>query len=206
MRGIVVSVALVIACGVRAPVTSQADPEQSAEEVRVDQGFEAVVQVDAEPGGKKFQGVWLEREGGARWVVAYRPEGWLVGFQGRKVQVTGETYAPEGQAIAATHFRVETLRVAEAGRGLGPLLAVGPERALVGEFKRRTVSRGAMNEGQQYLTFAAEGGATYLIEGASAEVREGVPVRIVARVVEPDWSYTARRGGDYIWVIKVEPA
>jgi hypothetical protein len=186
---------------VQAPAKEQAQPPK---EEPVDDGFDAVVRVDEKPGGKKFQGVWLEREDGERWVVAYRPEAWLRVFEGRTVRVTGETYQPFGQAINSTHFRVFTLTVKEEKRGIGPLLGVGREQTLRGRFVDAVVPKGAKNEGDTYRTFVADGGAEFMIEEAPEGAPVGKSVQIVARAVEPDWSYHARRGGDYLWIIKVE--
>lgn len=49
----------------KAPVTTESVPAPGPER-------RATVRIDPAPGGKQFQGVWLELEGGARWVIAYR--------------------------------------------------------------------------------------------------------------------------------------
>jgi hypothetical protein len=212
---------LMLACGAGLPAEAPksapdpATPVQGApaapvvqapatKEAPVDDGFEAVVRIDEKPGGKKFQGVWLERPDGERWVVAYRPEEWLRSFEGRTVRVTGETYQPKGQAISATHYRVRTLQVADKKGGHGPLFGMGPEQTLRGKFKQKKVPRGAKNEGDLYWTFVAADGADYMLEHIPEGVVDGAAVEIVARAVEPDWSYMARRGGDYLWVLAVE--
>lgn len=192
-----------------APAPAKIEPpvaQKTEAEAPVDDGFEAVVRVDAKPGGKKFQGVWLERADGERWVVAYRPEAWLRVFEDQKVRVIGETYEPPGQRISATHFRITTLRTVERGRG--PLLAVGPEQTFTGNFKRVAGGAGTKSEGSSWWTFVAADGATHEIEGTpeKAEIVEGKAVTITARRVEPDMSYTARRGAEsWLWVVRVDP-
>lgn len=195
---------------VHAPVSAQAPVQESRAEVKVEtkeapvvDGFEAVVRVDEKPGGKKFQGVWLERADGERWVVAYRPLEWLKLFVGRTVRVTGETYQPFGQAIMATHFKIATLAVTDKQGGLGPLLGVGPEVTLAGKFVETKGEVGTKSEGSTWWTFVAADGASYEIEGTLEEIAAGAAT-VVARKVEPDWSYAARRGADFLWVIEIE--
>ncbi|MBL9103247.1 MAG: hypothetical protein JNL82_20040 [Myxococcales bacterium] len=163
--------------------------------------FEAVVRSDARPSGKKFQGVWLERADGERWVVAYRPQAWLRSFEGRAVRVTGETWEPEGQRVTATHFRVATLKVER--RGEGPILAVGPEETLTGALRQATAPAGSKAEGSTWWVFAT-GEAEYEVEGApdGVELAAG-PATLVVRKVEPDMSYAARRGGPSLWIVAV---
>lgn len=182
-----------------------ADTKGNDKEAPVDAGFEAVVRFDEKPSGKKFQGVWLERKDGERYVVAYRPQAWLRGFEGRSVKVTGSTYEPQGQRISATHFRIDTLKVER--RGEGPILEVGPERTLIGNFKSVSGSPGTKAEGSTWWVFVTAEGAEYEVEGApeKATLKAGA-AKIVARVVEPDMSFVARRGGPCVWVLEIEAA
>jgi hypothetical protein len=206
MRRAAVTIAAGLACGPAGPLETPlatTPAEATPSEDATVQEFEAVVRVDERPGGKKFQGVWLERDGGERWVVAYRPEGWLRAFEGRRVRVTGEVYQPFGQAIAATHFRVATLRIV----GQEPdahLVSAGPARALVGEFAERVGAPGTKLEGERYTVFVA-GGTEYLLAGAPEDARPGARVKIEARAVEPS-PYAAHRGGEHLWVLTVAPA
>lgn len=166
--------------------------------------FEAVVRVDERPGGKKFQGVWLERADGERWVAAYRPLGWLRVFDGFKVRVTGGTYEPFGQAIRATHFHVDTIKISM--RAEVSLLEVGPETAMTGTFVQVRGEAGSKSAGETWWTFVAADGKTYEIEGVTEGTIAAGAARVVARVAVPDWSYRARRGGEYLWLVKVEAA
>ncbi|MCY1009770.1 hypothetical protein OV079_30250 [Nannocystis pusilla] len=177
--------------------------EQPPEKPVADE-FTATVRVDAEPGDKKFQGVWLERDDGVRWVVAYRPEPWLAAFEGQRVQVTGAVYQPEGQAILAPHFRVETLRLAPGATTDAPFVAVLAERRLAGTFQERVGGPGTKLEGERYLVFEADDGTAYLLANAPAGGDSGRAATVKARVIEMS-PYVARRGGPYLWVLDVEP-
>lgn len=190
---------------VEAPAAAKEETKPETKEAPVAEGFEAVVRVDAKPGGKKFQGVWLERKDGERWVVAYRPEAWLRRFEGRTVRVTGATYQPFGQAINATHFKIATLAVAERQGGVGPWFGVGPELTLQGKFVQATGGPGTKAEGSTWWTFVTGAGKTFEVEGSAEEkIEAGVVVQVVARQVEPDMSYVARRGEDALWILKIE--
>ncbi len=171
------------------------------------QTVEAVVRVAQPTGrnGKQFLGVRLEQADGAQWVVAYGPEGWLRAFDGQTVVVTGSPYEPTGQALAGVeHLRIATLRVKVEQPGAGPLLGVGPEQTLVGRFLRTQGPAGSKNEGLVESTFVARDGNSYLLEGwPEGQIVYDAPVEITARAVEPDMSYRARRGGDYLWVVGV---
>ena len=103
----------------------------------------ATLRIDAQPGGKKFQGVWLEFAADKRWVIDYRPRELWKPFEDREVIVTGACYRPVGQAIMATHFRVDRMRFVKPERGRGPILEVGPEQWIRGAFAMRTFPPGS---------------------------------------------------------------
>lgn len=71
-------------------------------------------EVDAIPGGKRFQGAWLVHADGRRWVVSYRPVPGHFEFIDRKVVVTGrlKSFPPTVQQIGATHFEVDKMVLA----------------------------------------------------------------------------------------------
>lgn len=190
-----------------APVKRVEPVPAQPEEQHVALNFEAVVRVAApqRPNGKSFRGVQLERPDGELWVVTYGPEGWLQAFDGRTVLVTGGPYEPSGQAlVGAKHFRIATLTVQDPQRGVGPLFGVGPVMTLVGRFVRAQGPVGSKNEGETYSTFLTTDGTSYLLEGwPEGQLEHGPAVEVVARKVEPDLSYRARRGGDYLWIIAV---
>jgi len=186
------------------PVQPPVQPEEEGWYWR----FDAVVRA-AEPtdkGGKQFRGVKLVEPDGQTWVVTYQPEGWLRVFDGRTVRVTGRVYEPPGQAlIRVRHYRIATITVKDRQRGVGPLFGVGPERTLVGRFRQAQGAAGSKSEGETYSTFLAADGTSYLLEGwPEGELEHGPVVEVIAREVEPDLSYRARRDGNYLWIIAIE--
>lgn len=200
-----------LACS-RAPASSQ--PERPVSEpVRVQptplrvtavpagEGIEGVVRIEARSGRKQFQGVWLERPDGERLVLAYRAYDWLKSLEGRAVRMTGETYVPSGQAIMATHYRVDTVWVL-ADASAVPILGFGPQTTQTGTLVKQA---GPASAGEPLLTFLTTDGTEYLVEGAPAELAEGVPTQVQARAVAPSMQYTARRGGDWLWVLELGP-
>lgn len=203
-----------LACS-RAPATSQ--PERPVSEpvqlqptplrvtvVPAGEGVEGVVRIEAGPGSKRFQGVWLERPDGERLVLAYRAYDWLKSLEGRAVRMTGETYVPKGQAVMATHYRVDTVWVL-ADASAVPILGFGPQTTLTGTLVKKTGPAGPASAGEPFLTFLTADGTEYLVEGAPAELAEGVPTQVQARAVAPSMQYTARRGGDWLWVLELGP-
>jgi hypothetical protein len=165
----------------------------------------ATIRIDAEPGGKRFQGVWLDFGNDKKWVIAYRSSGLWRTFENQEVIVTGWCYSPEGQAISAQHFRVEKMRYFTPQRGRGPLLEIGPPQKLKGKFVAHQFPVGSKLEGESRVRFAAEDGTNYWIAGADANVPEpgGAPVRIRMRPVDPDLSYVAQPGGPNLWFLGI---
>ena len=167
-------------------------------------GFEAIVRFDEEP-GKEFQGVWLERADGARWVVADRPEAWLRSFAGRTVRVTGAAYKPTEYALRPSHYRIASLTVVETKGSRGPLLAVGPEQTTSGKFVEEAGKAGRKSEGSTLTYFVADNGVRYRIEGhPEGPLELGVPVKIDVRLVVPDWSFRAPSGEMFLWILKIQ--
>jgi hypothetical protein len=165
---------------------------------------EAIVRIDAEPGGKKFQGVWLDFGTDRRWVIAYRAHGLWKPFENREVIVTGQCYQPFGQAIGATHFRVDGMRFVKPERGRGPILALGPEQRLRGTFTEYTFAPGSKRAGSPERSFTEDAGKQYLIAGASDDLPAlGTAARIWARDVVPDLSWTAQADGPNLWILDV---
>lgn len=163
--------------------------------------FPAIVRVDAEPGSKKLQAVWLERGDGERWIVAYRPEPWLVAFADKPVEVSGGRYIPGGQAVKATHFRIDTLRITD-DKELGLFESVGPERTMTGIFAERTGTVGAKDEGERYPVFD-NGEAAYELANRPDPLPLGSTVKV--RVRETKYSkFAAHRDGPLVWVLEVD--
>ncbi|MBP9203260.1 MAG: hypothetical protein KBG28_04795 [Kofleriaceae bacterium] len=172
-----------------------------------EQVWRATVRIDPRPGGKKFQGVWLELADGQRWVIDYRPRAVWTDFADRPVRVTGGCYLPFGQAIAATHFRVATLVPdTEAPRPEGwPVVAVGPDRREVMTLIEVTGAAGTKTAGEVHLELADERGHHFLLAGHDGDLPAvGLPVRVRVRPVEPS-PYQARLGGAYLHLLGHEP-
>jgi hypothetical protein len=164
----------------------------------------ATVRIDAQPGGKKFQGVWLEFSADQRWVVDYRPRELWKPFENREVLVTGECYVPFGQALMATHFRVDHMKFVTPERGRGPLLELHAEQMLRGSFVTHQFPEGSKRADSPALTFRADDGTEYFLAGASQELpAAGTVARIKAREVTPDMSWMAQPGGRKLWILDV---
>jgi hypothetical protein len=145
--------------------------------------------------------VWLQRENGERWVVAYRAYGYWTPFDGLRVTVEGERYAPSGQSIGAQHFRVGTLRVTDP-KAAKTFAAVGPERTYRGSFGTMTGEKGSKSEGETWAIFSASDGARYELANPPHGVHPIGTIEITAREIE--WSpFVARRGSRSLWVIDV---
>ncbi len=188
----------------------------------------ATVRIDAEPGGKKFQGVWLELPGteviprSGRWVIDYRATEIWRSFENEEVIVTGKHYTPVGQAINSPHYKVATMRFAHRPSRSVPLRAIGPEQLLRGAFVEQVWPAGTRRAGDVDRTFTTDDGRSYgLATGSAApEVGPGVgspanpapgrlygpgPRAITCREVEPDPAYAADTGGPKLFVIRVHP-
>jgi hypothetical protein len=203
---------LVAACGT--PV-KHADPPRDAppdrpavqEQVSGRDGPElrATVRIDPRPGGKMFQGVWLELEGGRRWLIDYRPREVWLSFEDQAVRVTGHCYMPYGQAMGATHFEVLRMHFAQPSRRSTPLLAVGPEVVLRGAFDDVAHPPGSKLAGSTDTVFRTAEGKQYWIFGTIPRREEG-SVKIWARTVEWNPAHAAAPDGDRIWIVEVRPA
>jgi hypothetical protein len=163
----------------------------------------ATLRIDPTPGAKRFQGVWLEQADGTRWVVDYRARELWTWFADHEVIVTGEQYAPQGQAVNAVHYRVDTVRFATPEYGRGPYLSMGPEQVLAGTLVTERGMPGGKLAGSSWPAFVGEDGRRYVVLGEELAGRTG-PVRVRARLLEPDMSYTARTGGLDLWIVAIE--
>lgn len=177
-----------------APATPEADK---------DAGFEATLEIDAEPGGKRFQGVWLVLSGGERLVVDYRATAWWMSFRGRKVRVTGEHWTPDprAQSIGAAHFRVHELSLIDPHQEpFADPIGLGPERELDGQFEKYSWPEGTKLAGETVLVFRATAGPRYWLAATPdpTPVPEQ-PVRVRGRTVTPS-PFAARPGGAYLWI------
>jgi len=128
MTGLTLGALLVLAwaCAQR-PASAGEVPLNTPESISADEsgprtettyGEECVLEgryeVDALPGGKRFQGTWLVLEDGRRFVLSYRPDPKRFGFIHKRVRVRGRPYQPgvDTQHISADHFQVMTMDLA----------------------------------------------------------------------------------------------
>jgi hypothetical protein len=193
-----VALLAIAACWTGAPPSQPVTKPVSTAPTATTAERRAILRIDAEPGGKRFQGVWLEFASGARWVIDYRPRLPWRGFEGREVLVTGRCYAPVGQAIGATHFRVETLRVADAARGAQPYVEVGPEQRRHGELVVVNAPAGSKLAGTASLMFRDSDGEMWPTL-SDAQLQPG-PAIVRARVLVADMAYVARSGSADLWI------
>lgn len=168
----------------------------------------AVVRIDPAPGGKRFQGVWLELPNGKRWVVDYRAHGLWRAFENQTVVVTGSCYVPAGQAVMATHFKVAHMKFAATPTKSVPFLEIGAEELMDGMFVERTWPVGSKLSGTQEIVFRRDPApGEYIIAGSHAQIPDaGTTARIRARQIKPDPTYAAMPGGDQIWIVSLHTA
>lgn len=166
---------------------------------------QAIVRIDAEPvGHKRFQGVWLDFGTEKRWVIDYRPRELWKPFEDREVIVTGGCYRPFGQALIATHFRVDRIRFVKPERGRSLIFELGPEEMLKGAFVLHQFPEGSKRADSPMVMFRDEAGTEYVIAGASEDLPAvGTAARIKARAVVPDMSYMAQTGVPNLWILEV---
>jgi len=168
----------------------------------------ATVRIDAEPGAKRFQGVWLERAGGARWVIDYRAGPLWRSFENAAVKVTGHCWSPEpeAQAISAPHFEVATMTFASAPSKASPLIELGPERVLRGNLVSESAPAGSKLAGSSELVFRDAAGTTYRVHGSNSKLGYPRAVTIMARTVVASPAYTALPSGERLWIASVHDA
>lgn len=163
-------------------------------------GFVATVRIDPKPGGKKFQGVWLQRDDGKRLLIDYRARGLWRPFEGKRVRVTGTSYTPKGQAIAAAHFRVATMQMVD-DKSTATLIWLGPEQKLEGKLSIRTGDPKSKMGGQSYPVFTTSGGTTYQLAN-SINTKPG-PVIVTAREAKRS-RFVTHMPGPLIWVLDTD--
>lgn len=177
-------------------------PERPGESIEALEGFVRIVGQDSSHPTKGFVGVLLERNDASQWVVAYGKTRLWTLFADRHVHVTGERYHPEGHALRAPHIRLKTLRVTTP-RPTDTHLAVGVEQIMLGTFETIKLPEGSKLAGETRMSFVDAGGKRYLIEHVPSKPPYGQRVQIRARRIEPSWSYEARVGGEYLWIVEV---
>ena len=162
-------------------------------------GFRATLRIDAEPGPRRFQGVWLER-GEHKWLVDYRARELWTAFDGLSVDVTGHCFEPFGEAVRATHFAIDTLAVADR-KTSRRFHAIGPEQTLTGTFVNESGPSGTKMVGSTAQYFEVDGTRREL---AGGEDGDGAAT-VIARTVEINLAYAATTGGEQLWVVARHP-
>ena len=180
------------------PVATPPPPDVAVEPLTT---VTATLRIDANPGPRKFQGVWLERPDGERWIVDYRDRGLWRGFDGATVAVTGYCYQPFGEAINARHFAVETLRHSSERDVRGPYVSLGPERTLTGQFSTRTAPPGSKLAGSPPEHVFVADGTTYALAN-KADAGEGAAT-VIARLLVVNLAYAATADEERLWLVDV---
>ena len=120
-------------------------------------------------------------------------------FEDQRVEVRGQLWSPPGQAILATHFRVEELRPTEP-RVESPR-ELGAERELRGRFALHAWLAGTKLEGHSSPLFIEEDGTQHLLVAVPESLPEpGAPVLVRARPVELS-PFVSRPEGPFLWII-----
>lgn len=184
------------------PAASDPTAPQAADASGDLESFEATVEIDDQPGGKRLQAVWLV-SGKTRRVIDYRANEWWKPFDGRKVKATGASYSPEGQAISADHFRVHSLELLDPTPD-DDLWMVSKQESFTGAFVTQTWPKQSKLGGETATIFRSDEGEDFWLHDATAITIElDKSVTIKARRVEPS-NFVARPGGPYLWVLESE--
>lgn len=157
----------------------------------------ATLKIDPKPGSKQFQGVWLVRADGSRLLIDYRATAIWKPFAGHQVVATGHVYQPRGQAIMATHYHVDTLKMADP-QSTASIVGVGPLVQLSGSFSLKTAPPRSKSAGEKYPVFTAATGTTYLI--ANPSPTHSGKARVTARPIQRS-PFVAHRGGPTLWIL-----
>lgn len=184
------------------------EPEQQPEQDPAPASFEAKVRIDPHPGGKRFQGVWLDVEGRDPWLVAYRARPWWKPFDGHRVKVVGAPYQPDPQAqqIMADHFRVTSLELLDpAEEPMAEIVWIGPQLTLEGTFATITWPQGTKLAGETMTVFETQAGKRYHLAASVDPMPEpGAPLTVRGRAVRRS-PFVAHVGTDHLWVFSATP-
>jgi hypothetical protein len=168
-----------------------------------DESFVAVVRLPApDPLGKVFRGVLLEA-GSTTWVASYGRDALWQAFEGLRVQVTGERYKPEGQALVAPHIRVKTLTL-EHSDTTAQITRFQAEQTLDGQFAELVWPAGTKLAGEKTIRFVTIEGREFFLGGKPPDMPLGRAVSVRGRVYEPS-PYAARPYGEYFWIYDISP-
>lgn len=160
-----------------------------------------VLRVAARPDAPntKLDGVWLEREDGARWVLAYHSDKLWESFADERVRVTGAQYEPEEEAsVGGIHFRVDSLELADRSADVnGPFISFGPEESISGVLGEYEYPKGTKLEGSRIGTFEASGSSFLVLHIAEGVQVGSVTVRARKVHVNP---FQSRIPGTRLWI------
>jgi hypothetical protein len=148
--------------------------------------------------GKIFSGVLIEADGGPTWVVSYEHDGLWEAFEGRRVEVTGERFVPQEQALVAAHVRVTKLSL-ERSDPTAKMTRFEEERTFDGKYFEYVWPEGTALAGEKWVRFVTNEGREFFLAHRPKDVQLDQPTTVHARVCEPS-IYAARPGGEYLWV------
>lgn len=156
--------------------------------------------INAHPGGKRFQGVWVVVDG-HKHLISYRANPWWRPFEGRAVQAWGEPYTPQGQAIMADHFRIRRLELADP-KPEDTIIAILGRQDWVGEFVVHTWPKGSKLEGTTAPAFRTDSGDVYLLVNPGEQGESTGRVRMHGHMAEYS-AFAARPSMAHVWIADV---
>jgi hypothetical protein len=200
--------ALVPAIAAAEPVQQAEPPAKKAppaDKAKLAGEFSGKMTIDPKPGGKHFQGVWVQRDGASmpkpgeldrdRLLVDYRARELWRSFEGERVLARGTCYHPFGQAIRATHFEIDRLKFAGTPPASARLLEIGPYAVMSGEL--------VAHAGGKDLVFRS-GSITYAIAGDSSGSKLAAgPAKLGVRTVAVNPKVVSTTSKDHVWILNV---
>ncbi len=161
--------------------------------------FQATVAIDPVESAKHFQGVWLVREDGDRWLIDYRANEHWRPFEDASVEVSGVRYTPGGQSVGAVHFRLHTLRVIDPTPD-HHLINLGPERRMEGQFIEIQGGPGTKSEAQ-IITMFATSGMRYFLANYDESFKGAGTATVRETRLSP---FMAHLMGPRVWVLSFD--
>jgi hypothetical protein len=189
-------------------VTATAAAKTNGPRTQPEGSEEGTVRVSKEADDQRkrlvFRGVHIDRQGKAPLVVTYSADDLWRDFDGQRVWVKYETYAPEGRAIGGEHARVTELVVADESAAKH-YFGFGPGKTMNGELRKQTGDKGTKSEGSTMLVFIDAAGSTHQVlnQPGKDEKEHLGKVKVVARSVEIS-KFVAHVGIPAIWLTSVE--
>ena len=188
-----------------ASVPPPGDGAASEATAQRDLTFVAVVLLPAPDSqkGKIFHGVLLQA-GGETWVASYERDALWEAFEGLRVEVTGEPYRPDHQALVARHIHVKTLSL-EHSDTTAQITRFYAELTLEGKFVEFVWPPGTKLAGEKTVRFVTIEGREFFLGGKAQSAQPlGRSVTVRARIFEPS-PYAALPFGEYLWISDVTP-